>query len=393
MNGIKWSQKGAIRRKAILVAPLIIIFVIEAWIISFAAGESKTISAKSQNSSLNDKMQPEIWQSDNFESIGDRFQYLPIIRSNFRSLTGDIAFVSNRDGNNEIYLVNEDGTNLYNLTRNPASDQEPAWSPDGTKLAYVSDRSGIWSMYVLNMDGGVVSQVTNVSTGSRGPVWSPDGNKIAFYSQIGIVDELRINWINADGSGLTSVATLPGYGGRISWSHDGNQLLFDANPDDFDIYIVNLDGSGLRTLARTSSWEFEPALSPDGRYLAFSSDRYFGYLDVYLANADGSNAMNLTLDISYSYGPEWSPDSQMIAFMSTWGLHVTRPNWARPRKLTELSQLGADSQWSWAPGSDRIAFTAGEGVKKEVYIININGSGLMNLSNNTGWDRDPDWRP
>jgi TolB protein len=62
-----------------------------------------------------------------------------------------IAFVSNRDGNNDICLMNADGTGRVNVTDHPAQDTSPAWSPDGRKLAFVSDRSGAAEVYVLSV--------------------------------------------------------------------------------------------------------------------------------------------------------------------------------------------------------------------------------------------------
>ncbi|MFW6139613.1 MAG: TolB family protein [Spirochaetota bacterium] len=68
--------------------------------------------------------------------------------------TGDkIAFVSNQDGDTEIYVVNSDGTNLKKLTDNSSVDFSPTWSPDGDKIVFVSDRSGKFELYTMNADG------------------------------------------------------------------------------------------------------------------------------------------------------------------------------------------------------------------------------------------------
>ena len=62
-----------------------------------------------------------------------------------------IAFTSFRDGNGEIYVMDADGSNLRNLTRNPAWDSRPAWSPDGAQIAFTSDRDGNWEIYVIDI--------------------------------------------------------------------------------------------------------------------------------------------------------------------------------------------------------------------------------------------------
>ena len=66
-----------------------------------------------------------------------------------------IAFTSYRDGNAEIYVMDADGSNLRNLTRNPALDWEPAWSPDGGRIAFTSGRDGNLEIYVMDANGGI----------------------------------------------------------------------------------------------------------------------------------------------------------------------------------------------------------------------------------------------
>ena len=72
-----------------------------------------------------------------------------------------IAFVSNRDGNDEIYLMNTDGSGLINLTHNSASDQSPSWTPDGKQITFTSDRGGYYDIFTMNRDGTNVKQLFN----------------------------------------------------------------------------------------------------------------------------------------------------------------------------------------------------------------------------------------
>ena len=95
---------------------------------------------------------------------------------------GKIAFVSGRDGNNEIYVMNADGTDQTRLTDNPAYDSGPSWSPDGTKIAFDTDRDGNREVYVMNADGTNLINITNHPASDHHPDWSPDGTKILFAS-------------------------------------------------------------------------------------------------------------------------------------------------------------------------------------------------------------------
>ena len=93
--------------------------------------------------------------------------------------SGRVAFVSNRDGNSEIYVMNADGTGLTRLTNDPAVDAYPAWSPDGNRIAFTSSRDGHYNIYVMNADGTGVTQLTTSASsyGSQAPAWC--GTQIA----------------------------------------------------------------------------------------------------------------------------------------------------------------------------------------------------------------------
>jgi Tol biopolymer transport system component len=91
-----------------------------------------------------------------------------------------IAFISDRDGNAEIYLMQTDGSNLRRLTNHPADDWPAAWSPDGQRLVFASNRDENWNLYLVSVEGSPALRLTNAPGDEREPVWSPDGQMIAF---------------------------------------------------------------------------------------------------------------------------------------------------------------------------------------------------------------------
>ena len=184
----------------------------------------------------------------------------------FPGENGKIAFVSDRDGNREIYVMNPNGSEQTNISNNSAFDQEPSWSPDGTKIAFVSDRDDPYNIeiYVMDaVDGSNPTRLTDNPTGDVQPNWSPDGTKIAFVSdrdgnaEIYVMDAV-------DGSGQTRLTNdyRPDY--TPSWSPDGTKIAFNAYRDvGSGIFVMNSDGSEQINISNSRSWEdFFPDWGP-----------------------------------------------------------------------------------------------------------------------------------
>ncbi len=134
--------------------------------------------------------------------------------------SGKIAFVSDRDGNFEIYVMNADGSGVTRLTNHRGRDVSPAWSPDGRRIAFASKRDGNWEIYVMNADGTGVTRLTDHHRGDRTtPAWSPDGRRIAFASNLDGFWEIYV--MNADGSGVTRLTDHTEEDRHPAWSPDG----------------------------------------------------------------------------------------------------------------------------------------------------------------------------
>ena len=110
-----------------------------------------------------------------------------------------IAFVSGLDGNDNIFVMDVDGSNRIRVTNNPAADRHPDWSPDGRQIAFQSHRDGSWDIFLVTLNTYVETQITSDPGEHKEPSWSPDGTKLAFGSRQDIYT------INADGTGLTNL--------------------------------------------------------------------------------------------------------------------------------------------------------------------------------------------
>ncbi len=202
----------------------------------------------------------------------------------------NLAFVSDRDGNYEIYVANIDGSGAMNITNNPASDTNPRWSPDGTKILFVSDRDGNSEIYVMNADGSGLKNLTNSPAHDVEPKWSPDGSRILFLSGTDpgrpyAID--RIYAVNADGSGLVQLAELPEIV-VAKWSPDGAKVLFNTVSYLNNLYVVNADGTSQRILwDNPGDGADDPQWSPDSTKILLSSDNYENY-SIYTVQLDGT---------------------------------------------------------------------------------------------------------
>ena len=302
--------------------------------------------------------------------------------SNVATASGRIAFYSDRDGDEEIYVMNADGSDAQQLTHNDSNDRYPAWSPDGTRIGFISDRDNdldIYHIYVMNADGSDVVQLTDGSDNQH-LAWSPDGDRIVFTS-IG-----EIYMMNSDGSDIQNLTdnTPPSSGGSIFWS--------DRDGDGYsEPYRRHADGSfelitDWETL-KAHKWDYHDggaSWSPDGERIAFTSGRD-GDLEIYVMKDDGKGVVQLTNNDNYDSDPAWSPDGSRIAFTSTrdgdHGIYVMNADGSDVVQLTDNNNIPYYNGASWSPDGRHIAFYSGRGGgDMSIYVMNADGSDVERLT-------------
>jgi Tol biopolymer transport system component len=223
----------------------------------------------------------------------------------------DIAYVLSVGTNSDIYVIGSNGSGMQGLTGLPTIDQDPAWSPDGTKIAFTSNRDGNPEIYTMTADGSHTLRLTTQVADDRRPTWSPDGTKIAFASSRDGNGEIYV--MGADGSNQTRLTRNDVYDSDPAWSPDGSKIAFSSNRDGIaGIWVVNADGSNPVRLTSSPSYDNAPAWSPDGTRLAFSRVSS-NTADIFLVQADGSRLTQLTHGIDNATDPSWSPDGHKIA--------------------------------------------------------------------------------
>lgn len=275
---------------------------------------------------------------------------------------------------------------------------EAYFSRDGTRLIFQSNRGGeacdkIW---IMNIDGSGKHMVGPRRGAQTCSFFFPDGQKIVF----------------------SSTSHLPGACPPKPKLPRRAHFIWRLYP--YDIFVANADGSGLKKITDHPKYDAEPIISADGKQIVFGSQRE-GDFDIYIMNADGSNVRRLTDRVGYDGGPWFSPDGKKIVWrawypetkeeralwrdcmeydfivpipLDIWVMDVDGSNKKR------LTQNGA-TNWSpsWHPDGKRIIFSSNiddwhEDIKKfghnfELYLINMDGTGLERITYNNVFDSFP----
>ena len=290
----------------------------------------------------------------------------------FPGQDGKIAF----EQDNEIFLMNGDGSGGAPLTTGGAAKRDPVVSADGRTVAYSFDRN----IYVINTDGTGARAVTTGGENDQSPALSPDGKQIAFTRGSGAQD---IWVVNADGTGLKDLTNDP-EGSEIdaAWSPDGSRIAYTrtgctrgTNEGGECIYVMNADGSNPTLVTAEENYpecpdnapgyahrrhSEQPTWSPDGTRIAYTG--YWntchssgGGSDIWVMNADGSGKRALMDDTAVDRQPAWSPDGSRIAFVSD---RVDNPS-------------GPDA---------------------DIFTVPVAGGAITQLTNGL-FTEDPDWGP
>ncbi|HEX5586312.1 MAG TPA: hypothetical protein VFZ17_03310, partial [Acidimicrobiia bacterium] len=267
---------------------------------------------------------------------------------------GLIAFMSDRDGHDEIYAMNAGGADQTRLTFD-GENWDPTWSPDGSRLAFARSQDGVTDLYSMNQDGSDQTPLTDDGYTERAPTWSPDGSKIAFAR---VTDFVSSFW---------------------------------------DIWVMDADGSNQVQLTSDSASDSQPSWSPDGSSIVF--ERNTGTVDIMRIDVDGTDLTNLTNSAAAESDPDWSPDGSRIVYSTVNGLRTMAPDGTGSAPVG--GSVAGDANASWSPDGTSLVFASqSRHLNAEIYRLNLaSGEGAVRLTNNAPpgntlpQDTAPKWQP
>lgn len=265
----------------------------------------------------------------------------------------EIAFITDRTGAREVFVMSADGQDARAATNSPAIKSFPGWLPGGDALVYTSyTRNGNSGLFMTSRGrvrpGQLFPEVLPESPKYRG-VFSPRGERLALVAS-----------------------------------------TFGST----DIYIVKRNGGDLQMITRTGVIDVGPTWSPDGRKIAFVSDRS-GSPQIYTMDIDGSNTRRLTFSSTYATAPAWSPDGQWIAYetrvQGQFDIWIIDPT--GQTDLPVITHRRSDESASWSPDSRKLAFSSNRRGHYDIYVVDLNGEQLQRLTADAGDNLSPAWGP
>lgn len=256
-----------------------------------------------------------------------------------------LLFVSNRDGNKEVYRLDPSSGMSINITNNAAEDDGPDWSPIRKKVAFVSNRNGSYDIFEMNLDGTNQQVLVGGEKHQVYPSYSNDGKRLAYCS-----NETGYWWIyiiDINSRAKTKLVSTP-FASPPTWSPDDKRITFEGlkkSGSHQEIMVIDVDRSNERQLTNARGASVHPMFSPDGKQIAFCSKRD-GKESIFIMNADGSKQTKITsrgfvLGRGIDLWPSWSPDGSSLTFYSTSEIPI---GFLKPAKTERIVILNLDTK-------------------------------------------------
>jgi len=218
----------------------------------------------------------------------------------------------------QLFVSLIDGSEARQLTTDSVDHEDPAWSPDGTRLAFVYLTATGEQIALMPAGGGTATLLTPATERAIHPNWAPDSRHLAYCTDDDLAPpkknpaDIRVIDLTTH---QTRVLITGGVNTYPAWSPDGRHLAFRRmlGETNSEVFLADSDGSHVRNLTDNPAFDGWPAWSPDGRYLAFASNRDGDY-QIYVMRMDGTAVQLVTRSTGRATAPKWSTDGRTIYF-------------------------------------------------------------------------------